>query len=259
MRIVILTESNIGTAAHHLACIIAEQKHTLAMVIVSEHKVIDKKKQYVRKIKKIGNIGILGAMNGIRMRKWYSTDIQKYVKIEHLEVLCKQHNIPYHRVERTNSEITQQLFREAQADVGLSLGNGYIGKKIFSIPTYGMLNIHHEWLPDYQNAQSVIWQIYNGSKDSGYTIHKIDTHIDTGEILLQEKVPILFEDSLAETVAKTVVALMKASAKGLLTVLNDFDHYYKHSKPQGKGRSYTTPNIWQFWTIYKQFQKLKNS
>ncbi len=257
MRVIILTTSAYGTTGHHLPALFACKDIEIGMVVVSEGLVTSRKKQYLRKIKKILKIGIGGAMNGVRMRKWYNEDINKYCKIENAENYCKANNIPFKRVPSTNSDETVKLFKEANADVGLSLGNGYISGKVFKIPKWGMLNIHHEVLPEYQNAQSIIWQLYNGSSQTGYTIHKIDKHIDTGEILLQEKLPIIFRDTLEDTVAFNYARLFDASLAGLVRVLQNFEQYFLAAKPQGNGTSYTTPSYGQFLRIKKQFEKLK--
>jgi methionyl-tRNA formyltransferase len=160
--------------------------------------------------------------------------------------------VPY-----TNSIETQQILSELRPDIGLSLGNGYISAKVFKIPRYGMINIHHEILPDYQNAQSIIWQLYNGSSETGYTIHCIDKNIDTGDILLQERVPIVFKPTLGETVAATMAALLDSSAIGLKRLLEDFNTYFDAGVPQGGGAKYTTPTYRQYLKILKQFERLK--
>ncbi len=98
---------------------------------------------------------------------------------------------------------------------------------------------------------------YNMSSVTGYTIHKIDRHIDTGEILHQEYVAISFLMTLRQTVAKTSVSLLEASANGLLHVIINFDSLYKNAKPQVQGNSYTTPSIWQYIRIKNNYRKLK--
>ena len=257
MKVIILTTSVHGTTGHHLPVLHNCKGLEIAMVVVSEGQINKDKSYYLRRIKKVLKIGILGAMNGVKMRKWYNEGANKYCKIGNAEEYCRQHNIPFRRVPSTNSEETVKIFKDTGADIGLSLGNGYISKKVFSVPRYGMLNIHHELLPQYQNAQSIIWEIYNGSVETGYTIHKIDRHIDTGEIVLQEKLPIVFRDTLADTVAYNYARLFDASVQGLVRVLENFNQYYPNATPQGRGASYTTPTYWQFLMIEKQFQKLK--
>lgn len=257
MKVIILTTSVYGTTGHHLPVLQQCKNVEIAMVVVSEGIVSNPKKQRLKRIKKILKIGLLGALNGIKMRKWYNEDIHKYCKIVNTEDYCRQYNIPFRKVPSTNSLETIQIFKETKADIGLSLGNGYISKKVFGIPEYGMLNIHHEILPQYQNAQSIIWEIYNGVPETGYTIHKIDKHIDTGEIVLQEKLPIIFRETLEDTVAYNYARLFDASVQGLIRIFNDFNGYFSNATLQGKGTSYTTPSFWQFLKIERQFKKLK--
>jgi methionyl-tRNA formyltransferase len=259
MKVIILTSSLTGTAAHHLPFLIAAENIEVVKVVYSKGLIKDKKKYYARKLKKVIQIGILGTMNGIRMRKWYNENARLYIKTNPLEETCKQHGIPFIQVDRINCKETRIAFENANPDLGLSLGNGYIGSKIFNVPKYGMINIHHEILPAYQNAQSIIWQIYNGSKSTGYTIHKIDKNIDTGEILFQEEIPLTFRKDLADTVSFNYAKLWEHSARGLVSVLQKFEHYYNQAIPQGRGGHYTTPSTTEYFTILKQFKKIKNS
>lgn len=257
--VVILTSSKDSVAAHHLPFLLKSEKISIRMVIVSKGLIKDKNAYYNRKWKKILKIGFLGTINGIRMRKWYNDDVKLIHQSIALDRFCKENNIEYYETAYTNSEQTIELFKSSGATVGLSLGNGFISKKVFSIPQYGMINIHHEILPDFQNAQSVIWQIYNGSKHSGYTIHKIDSKIDTGEIIYQQKIPIKLESNLRKTVSSTVVQIENEAVKGLIEVLENFEFYFKFSREQLKGNNYTTPTFFQFIKIYRNFLKLKSN
>ncbi len=257
MKVLILTSSDSGTAAHHLPFLLNSPSCDVAMVIVNGNQLMNKKKFYKRKLKKMFQIGLLGALNGIRMRKWFNEDVGQYAEMVSLKLQCEKHHIPYYETPMINCSITEALFIKAKADIGLSLGNGYIGEKIFTIPVHGMLNIHHEILPQYKNAQSIIWQLYNGSSNTGYTIHKIDKGIDTGEIIYQQPVPIGFRDTLSDTIAYTSALLLKASATGLVYVLEHFDELIKKSILQTGGASYTTPGIRQYFQIRSNYQRLK--
>lgn len=259
IRVVILTSSLNGTAAHHLPFLLASKEIEVVMVIYNDGADNRIKSKYRLKLKKLIKIGIFGAMNGIKMRKWYQEDVKEHLSIQNLEKVCLDNNIQFNTTHTINCELTKQLMTTAKADIGISLGNGYIAKSVFCIPKHGMINIHHEILPAYQNAQSVIWQIFNGSKVTGYTIHKIDRHIDTGEILFQEKVPILFQETLAATVTSTYASVLEHSAKGLVKVLASFDLYFKNAYSQGIGNSYTTPTFNQYKKIKQQFYRLKNN
>ena len=258
MRIVIITGSRKGTASWCLEQILSEANVKVEAVIVNEGRIKNKWKHYKRKLKKTLRIGIVGALNGVRMRKWYDLSDSPYIRINDLEEICRKSNIPFRTVPALNTGSVRAYLQSLSPDLGLSLGNSYISPSIFSVPKFGMLNIHGEILPDFQNAQSVIWQLYEGSTETGYTIHRIDKKIDTGDILLQERFPIVFRNSLAETVSVTSAEILKRAAEGLVKVLNNFPEYNAGAFPQGKGKSYTTPGIRQFIRIYRNFNKLKH-
>jgi methionyl-tRNA formyltransferase len=259
MRIVILTSDRRGTASFCLPLLLEKTNAVIAMVILSQNQRQNKWNFYKKKVKKIFRIGIFGALNGIRMRKWFQQGRVADLDLKDIEVLCNQHNIPFVVTPYINSPQTINSMRSCEPDLGLSLGNSYISPKVFKIPTEGMLNIHGEILPDFQNAQSVIWQLFEGKSETGYTIHKIDKGIDTGNILKQEKFPIVFKNSLSDTVSANCAIILQRSALGLAAVINDYDNHKLAAYQQGHGKSYTTPTILQYFKIKKQFKKLKDA
>lgn len=259
MKIVILTSSLTGVAAHAVPLLFAEPAISIEMVIFNEGQPPGKKKYYLKKIKKTLKIGIMGTLNGIRMRNWFGKNAEKFLPAVNLETYCKQNNIQFYKTPAINSEITKELFSKASADIGISLGNSFISKSIFNIPRLGMINIHGEVLPQYQNAQSVIWQLYNGSTETGLTIHKINRKIDQGDILYTEKFPIKFLSDLKSTVAYNCAEITKRACAALVKVVNNFSYYDQHAIPQKECTHYTTPTIKEFKKIKQQFILLKNN
>jgi len=257
MRIVILTASRKGTASYCLPDLFDHTEAEIVQVIYSAGRSKSKAGYYRQKFKKISKIGWLGAINGIRMRKWFSISTAGGRKIEDLEAICRERKIPYTETPLMNGPETISLMQSLRPDLGLSLGNSYLSPRIFSIPKFGMLNIHGEVLPEFQNAQSVIWQLYEGRPVTGYTIHKIEKKIDTGEILMQESFPIIFRETLRETVSDSCAEILRRSSAGLVETINHFDKYESRKSPQGKGQTYTTPSFRQFLRILKNFKKLK--
>ena len=61
---------------------------------------------------------------------------------------------------------------------------------VLDIPIYGCINVHASLLPKYRGAAPVHWAIINGEKISGVTTMYTDIGMDTGDILLSEKVSI---------------------------------------------------------------------
>lgn len=258
LRVIIITSTHDGLAAHHLPFLTSLPQVEVAAVLVSGSHIKSKSAHYKRKFKKVLQIGLLGTLNGFRMRKWFGSNVAGALGNPSLHHLCRQHQVPLLETSVLNSEATKIILREGRFDLGISLGNGFIAPSVFSIPRLGMINIHHEILPAYQNAQSVIWQLYHGSVRSGYTIHVIERKIDAGAILWQQWVPIVFKQTLGETVTATVVQLYHQSAIGLSTLLGNYAEYREQAIPQGEGNSFTTPSIYQYFRMVKQFKRLKN-
>jgi methionyl-tRNA formyltransferase len=252
LRVILLSSSPTGTAAHHLPVLVESGCCEIVAVVQASGRPARRGAHLLRKFRKMLRIGVFGVLNGIRMRRWYA------VPTPTLEELCAQHGLPFHHVDQLNSGRTQAIFRQAQADLGISLGNGYIGKSLFTIPRLGMINIHHELLPEFRNAQSVIWQLHQGSAKTGYTIHRITAQIDAGAMLHREELPILFEDDLEKTVRRTYKSLLDASAQGLVHVLSHFDQMNAQGRPATGGGHFTTPTLRQFLRIRRNFLRLRS-
>ncbi len=257
LKIVILTSSIYGTASYFIPIIFENANVEIVSMIVNQNQTLNTKKSIKRRVSKIFKIGLFGAINGIRMRNWFSEKRDTYLPKILLIDYCKANNILVEYTPTINCPTTIELFTKANADVGLSVGNSYIGKKVFTIPKYGMINTHGEILPDYQNGQSVIWQLYNKSNQTGYTVHKVNSKIDQGEIIYQEKFDIEFRENLADTIAFNCATITKKAALGLSNVLNNFEYYFTNSKTQGKGNHYTTPTFWQYLRIWNNYRTLK--
>lgn len=254
MRVLILTGQRFGPASLCLPRLLAHPGIELAAIVFSEGQRPSRWKKLRRDLKKVLRIGPLGALAGLRMRKWYA-----FVGAEDLFAVAARHGVPVQRVPRVNCDRTCEVFRESRAELGLSLGNGYIAPSVFRIPPRGMLNVHGEILPDFQGAASVIWSIYEGRAETGFTIHQIDERIDTGPIVYQERLPIVFRETLEQTVRATVAEMNVRVPPALAEVVGDFETYAARARAQAGGRSYTTPTYRQYRRMLKQHGSLSSS
>ncbi|GAB4545345.1 MAG: methionyl-tRNA formyltransferase [Thermodesulfovibrionia bacterium] len=76
--------------------------------------------------------------------------------------------------------------------------------EIIHIPRMGCINLHASLLPKYRGAAPINWAIINGDKVTGVTTMLMDEGMDTGPILLQQRVEIRDDDtagSLSERLA----------------------------------------------------------
>jgi methionyl-tRNA formyltransferase len=245
MKLILLTSQRFNAASDCIPIIQASRVCTVARVIISCDQNADRARVWRRKLTKVSKIGLLGAANGIRMRSWYQSDASDLV------LVCERLGIPVFETDYTNSDETVRLFKDVSPDLGLSLGNSYISPKVFSVPKYGMINVHGERLPEYQNAQSVIWPIYHLEMTTGLTIHQIERSIDTGNILYREEYPITFCKTLEHTVRKTIEVTRRRTPNAVRYVCDNYDVLLKNAKTQEGGRTFTTPSIKQFYRMVR--------
>jgi methionyl-tRNA formyltransferase len=62
--------------------------------------------------------------------------------------------------------------------------------ELFSIPPKGAINLHASLLPKYRGAAPIQWALINGERETGLTTFSIQKKVDTGGILMQERVQI---------------------------------------------------------------------
>ena len=68
-------------------------------------------------------------------------------------------------------------------------------EEILRIPRFGALNLHGSFLPKYRGRAPVNWALVNGEKETGVTLHYMTKRADAGDIVLQKRVLIDFEDT----------------------------------------------------------------
>lgn len=91
-------------------------------------------------------------------------------------------------------------------DIGITFGVGRVKPDVFAVPRWGTINVHRGIPQDYRGLDSDLWAIYEGRFDKiGVTVHYVDADLDTGPVLLQERVPILAEDEIFHLRYKTSV------------------------------------------------------
>ena len=109
-----------------------------------------------------------------------------------------------------------------EADVFLVVAFRMLPKVVWSIPPKGTFNLHASLLPAYRGAAPINWVIINQEKESGVTTFLIDEKIDTGNVLLQEKIQLdkgetagSLHDKLASLGGKVTIDTLEALQKGI--------------------------------------------
>jgi len=112
-----------------------------------------------------------------------------------------------------------QVLRELVPDIIVVVAYGrLLPKAILDLPPLGCINLHPSLLPRYRGPSPIPAALLAGDETTGVTTMLLDEGMDTGPILLQEKVSILPEDnaeSLSERLADLGASLMARTLRGL--------------------------------------------
>lgn len=121
-----------------------------------------------------------------------------------LKQLCQAKNITVLYQNGLHQPEFLDELRRKDLDLIISVAAPTIFKQeLIELPRLGCINIHHAPLPRYRGMMPNFWQLYHGEKSVGITIHKIDSKIDEGEIILQRQVLINPSESLDALIKRT--------------------------------------------------------
>jgi methionyl-tRNA formyltransferase len=113
--------------------------------------------------------------------------------------------------------------KSLNADLQIVVAFRMLPDLVWNMPPMGTVNLHGSLLPQYRGAAPINWAIINGEKETGVTTFKLQHEIDTGNILLQETIPIgenetagELHDRMKEIGAQLLVKTVEGLANGTL-------------------------------------------
>ena len=121
--------------------------------------------------------------------------------------------------EKLKDESFLEALKALHADVQVVVAFRMLPEVVWNMPRLGTFNLHASLLPQYRGAAPINWAIINGEKETGATTFFLTHEIDTGKIILQEKISISETDDAgsvhdklmligAEMVRKTIDLLI---------------------------------------------------
>ncbi len=127
------------------------------------------------------------------------------------KILAMEHNIPVYQFHKIRVDGVDTL-KSLNADIMVTSAYGQIlSQEIIDICPHKIINVHGSLLPKYRGASPIQTAILNGENYTGVTIMRTESEIDTGDMLLCEKVDILGCDtygSLSEKIANVGANLL---------------------------------------------------
>ena len=133
--------------------------------------------------------------------------------------------LPVLQPEKLKDETFIEELRSYNADLQIVVAFRMLPEVVWAMPRLGTFNLHASLLPQYRGAAPINWAVINGDKETGVTTFMLKHEIDTGNIILQERMPIGEDENVGsvhdrltelgtELVLKTVNLIDESDTKG---------------------------------------------
>jgi methionyl-tRNA formyltransferase len=106
-----------------------------------------------------------------------------------------KNNLPLLQPEKLKDENFLQALQLWNADLQIVVAFRMLPEAVWNMPRLGTFNLHASLLPQYRGAAPINWAVINGETETGVTTFFLKHEIDTGDIILQEKIPIAHTDT----------------------------------------------------------------
>jgi len=135
-------------------------------------------------------------------------------------------------------EFVEEL-KSLQADLQVVVAFRMLPVVVWDMPPIGTINLHGSLLPAYRGAAPIHWAVINGEKETGVTTFFLKHEIDTGDILMQEKLPIASDDTTGNVHDK----MMELGARVVLQSVKKIETGDYKLQPQDNSKVSKAPKI----------------
>ena len=104
------------------------------------------------------------------------------------------HGLPVLQPTNLKSPEFQAALRAFGADLQVVVAFRMLPEAVWNMPRLGSINVHASLLPQYRGAAPINWALMHGDTETGVTSFFLRHEIDTGDLILQDRVPIAPED-----------------------------------------------------------------
>lgn len=104
--------------------------------------------------------------------------------------------LPLLQPQRLKDESFLEELRSYQADLQIVVAFRMLPEVVWDMPRLGTFNLHASLLPQYRGAAPINWAVMNGDSETGATTFMLQHEIDTGNIILQERISIADDENV---------------------------------------------------------------
>jgi methionyl-tRNA formyltransferase len=142
--------------------------------------------------------------------------------------------LPLLQPEKLKDEAFLEALREWKADLQIVVAFRMLPEVVWAMPRLGTFNLHASLLPQYRGAAPINWAVINGERETGATTFFLTHEIDTGKIIMQERIAIADDEVVgsvhdrlmamgATLVTRTVDAILDGTAEAV-----EQSRFYSH-------------------------------
>ena len=104
--------------------------------------------------------------------------------------------LPILQPERLKADDFLDELRSYNADLQIVVAFRMLPEVVWNMPRLGTFNLHASLLPQYRGAAPINWAVMNGDTETGATTFMLQHEIDTGNIILQERISIANDENV---------------------------------------------------------------
>lgn len=168
------------------------------------------------------------------------------IKFSAVKEYALENNLNLLQPTNLKDEAFLKTLKSLEANLHVVVAFRMLPEVVWKMPKFGTFNLHASLLPNYRGAAPINWAIINGEKETGVTTFFIDEKIDTGAMILSEKIKIedsenagLLHDRLMRLGASVVIKTLKLIESNNVTtkiqpINSDIKTAYKLNKENCK-------------------------
>ncbi len=259
MKVIIITQEDSFTVPKNIQKVInLDFVEVLRVVnIDSKQSLVNRKQLFIKGFGLIQSIkmGILVVFDKVMSSLDKITKYKLSIRPRSLESVSLKNGLEYQVISNPNDETFLEELNKLEPDIVVSYSAPLIFKKcLLELPKKGCINLHCSFLPEYAGVMPSFWTLYRKEQYTGTTVHYMDSKIDNGSILGQEKVMISENETMFSLIKKTKDIGGNLMCE-VLKRINEDNLIIKNNKVD-KEKYCTWPTIQDFRAFRKQGGKL---
>ena len=158
-----------------------------------------------------------------------------------IKVFAEQHTLTLLQPEKLKDPLFIERLASLRPEIAVVVAFRILPAEVFSIPSLGAFNLHASLLPKYRGAAPINWAIIRGEHETGVTTFFLNETVDTGNVILQARVPIGEEDTAGDLHDK----LSEVGAEIVLHTVRLIERNKATPKAQDETASSPAPKIFK--------------